>query len=1036
MTLALSDLLRSSGVDDIAQQAEHRTLVSRVAADSSELRDGSSAKSLIRVAQIVEARAVNSAGKERTDYFDRAFSCWRDVSSYGQSYADEVDGDLLPWDLSLAVHVAVSGTQSGRVSEVRQELTRLLPSAELLGRIEPQRDWARDLLRDVALSFVLLTRKADGWADISLALELMAGLRDKQSKAEEAYMSSRDDEYSAAISLLGCYHLAQMVTTAGKFVETGQGASEGVLVRLDTHRQQAVEAFTLANDPRLIRLADLFNTGVTELVRNSIWSQVETLGAGAGRLAATLAAKASMHPLLELWPSQQEAMQSNLLDVYPRAMLVEMPTSSGKTLLAKFAIVQTHALNPEATIAYVVPTRVLVNQVTDELRRDLRDLKITVEQAVPVFELDPTEDALLSTPPNVLVTTPEKLDLLVRSNHVSLNELSMVIVDEAHNIGDGDRGARLELVLATIRRDRPKARYLLLSPFIPNGEDLVAWLGDARSLPPIRVDWKPNKRVVGALEQMSEGRKHRVNFTTVDAVLNSDLPANVEILLGQPHRKLTSGKAISLAAARYLSERGSTLIICRGKLTAAHRATELANELPEMQLSKFAAAVIRHVSVELGEGNPLAEAIRHGVAYHHAGLSLETRRLIETLVRREEIRVVCGTTTLAQGVNFPIANVIIEDRRKGRNGHLSYSDFWNMAGRAGRGLMSDLGVIGYPVTNEDQKADWKKFFKGEAADIGSQLATLVTQADIIGTKFDLHSLRTNPVLSSFLQYLAHAMKVSGSFDAGNEIEDLLRSSLVYREAQSASQESADKLIRLCRAYLNEIQGKQALVALADGTGFSTPTINALLARASDQKGLRDRENWAPELLFGDDVTELTKRVQLLADLPEIKLSDDEGGAFNAERIARILRDWVNGSSVADLADKYGDAKAPVDKRRTDFAGYLYSSLTGTASWGMGALESVTLAGTQGDDDAGHVPSMIYFGVNRKEAVWLRMAGLTREGATRAAALWRTEERPAPTSYSEIRTWISGITADAWNTTPGAARLTGAEMITIWDELHS
>src|SRR5919108_6276781 len=112
-----------------------------------------------------------------------------------------------------------------------------------------------------------------------------------------------------------------------------------------------------------------------------------------------------------------------------------MPTSAGKTLLAEFAIVQALALYPEQRVAYVVPTRALVNQVTRRLRHDLGPLGLEVEAAVPVIDLDATEGALLRQPFNVLVVTPEKLDLLLRSDHPSAVGISLIVADEAHNIG-------------------------------------------------------------------------------------------------------------------------------------------------------------------------------------------------------------------------------------------------------------------------------------------------------------------------------------------------------------------------------------------------------------------------------------------------------------------------------------------------------------------------------------------------------------------------------------------------------------------------
>ncbi|MFD2356270.1 DEAD/DEAH box helicase [Nonomuraea ferruginea] len=65
---------------------------------------------------------------------------------------------------------------------------------------------------------------------------------------------------------------------------------------------------------------------------------------------------------------------------------------------------------------------------------------------------------------DVLVVTPEKLDLLIRSDHPVARGLALVVVDEAHNIADGPRGARLELLLSTLKRERADARFLLLTP--------------------------------------------------------------------------------------------------------------------------------------------------------------------------------------------------------------------------------------------------------------------------------------------------------------------------------------------------------------------------------------------------------------------------------------------------------------------------------------------------------------------------------------------------------------------------------------------
>ena len=62
------------------------------------------------------------------------------------------------------------------------------------------------------------------------------------------------------------------------------------------------------------------------------------------------------------------------------------------------------------------------------------------------------------------MTTPDKLDLPIKSDHESVEDISLVIVDEAHNLADNKRGAGIELLLATLRRER-ECRFLLMTPF-------------------------------------------------------------------------------------------------------------------------------------------------------------------------------------------------------------------------------------------------------------------------------------------------------------------------------------------------------------------------------------------------------------------------------------------------------------------------------------------------------------------------------------------------------------------------------------------
>src|SRR5580704_3322032 len=102
---------------------------------------------------------------------------------------------------------------------------------------------------------------------------------------------------------------------------------------------------------------------------------------------------------------------------------------------------------------------------------------------------------------HVLVTTPEKLHLVIRNKAVQ-RPLVLVVLDEAHNIEDEDRGLRVELLLATIKGDCPKANFLLLMPFVPNAGDLALWLSpeNGKTISIGTSAWQPNERLVGLFD--------------------------------------------------------------------------------------------------------------------------------------------------------------------------------------------------------------------------------------------------------------------------------------------------------------------------------------------------------------------------------------------------------------------------------------------------------------------------------------------------------------------------------------------------------
>ena len=190
---------------------------------------------------------------------------------------------------------------------------------------------------------------------------------------------------------------------------------------------------------------------------------------------------------------------------------------------------------------------------------------------------------------DILVCTPEKLDLLIRRSHPSVEDVSLFIVDEAHTIENGQRGAKLELLITMLRRERPDAKFMLLSPFLPDaGETMTAWLGGGNA---IQVDWRPSEKLVFGLHL----ERKKAKFTVLPTALTT---------------KITE----------------------------------------EQHFESEVALVKKYMDEEIGSSTLYTKLLSKGVAVHHAGLSDETKILIEHLIRKGYVRYVCATTTIAEGV--------------------------------------------------------------------------------------------------------------------------------------------------------------------------------------------------------------------------------------------------------------------------------------------------------------------------------------------------------------------------------------------------
>ena len=913
-------------------------------------------------------------------------------------------------------------------------------------------DWGTRVWATILDVWLRLFRK-NGWGDLDAVQERVAGLRSEQNNNEPQYLTEAEARQDAgpAWNLVSAYHLAKAAEILGMYQT--QGSVDGhydIREQLEAQFDRAIVAADrgqLMEREVLVRL--LARTSQT-LVDNSIWTVTRSVNSRVTAFVKAMVARERQQPIFEMLPPQRRALrEEGLLGSGHRSVVVSLPTSSGKTLIAQFRILQ--ALNQfdyeSGWVAYLAPTRALVNQLTLRLRRDFSELGITVEKVSPALEIDSLEAGMLveanaNLQFRILVTTPEKLDLMLRGGWEQKigRPMTLVVVDEAHGLASDVRGLRLELLLATINRECQHAQFLLLTPFVPNGAEIARWLSpDSNKTIEIGLDWVPNDRVI-AIARPRKGASRgdfKVELVTQHTTRKTmEVPEVLEIQdvrpLGLSWSKVsTSPGKLAAATAQILQRRGTVIVLADKPMNTWGLAeTFKVNENRYKNERNDLAHIQDFLVDEMGPDFPLTSLLEYGVGVHHAGLSEDTRMIMEWLTEKGKLRVLVATTTIAQGVNFPVSGVVFASHQYPYGKDMPPEDFWNIAGRAGRIDQGDLGIIALSGHNDTKISKLSDYVGQTVGELNSTLIDMVQNVESIGSLLELGNLAWKPSWSAFLQYLAHTYRQIDNHERfAAEIEQVLRGTLGFQSLRRSHRSWADELVRGVYNYAERIKGKP--LKLVDATGFSWESVSATLGRLNEERFPGDV--WTPEL-FGARRGDLQRMVGVLLQVPELRESLEEvtgGPRPYGDTLARIICDWVQGRPLSEMAADYfakgssadedGTSEADSVRAMTRCCRGVFGRLTQTASWGLSALQSLTIGDSFDSLSAEeqrtirNLPACVYYGVNSNEAVALRLLGVPR---TAAAPLAKQIGVDAAEPLHEVRAKVRSAGVEKWESALG------------------
>ena len=389
----------------------------------------------------------------------------------------------------------------------------------------------------------------------------------------------------------------------------------------------------------------------------------------------------------DLYPPQEDAINAGVLD--GKNLVLASPTASGKTLVAELAMLK-HVLENHGKALYLAPLRALASEKFREFRRYESLTKqdgSSVRVGMSTGDYDSTDQWLSRY--DIIVSTNEKADSLLRHKAPWMGELSLVVADEVHLLTEHERGPTLEVVLTRLREINPRIQVLALSATVRNAEELGEWLKAGN----VTTEWRPVPLREGIYHdgqvQFRDGTSRKIEIQTTTPVL--DIALNV------------------------LNDGGQALIFTETRRSAVEMGRK-AGMVLKPKLSKPEERALDTISKKVlsaGERTRLSEAlaseVASGAAFHHAGLAPAHRGIVEDSFRNGRIKILAATPTLAAGVNLPARAVIISSYERYESGlgryPISVLEYKQFVGRAGRPKYDKYGESLLIARNQDEM-DW------------------------------------------------------------------------------------------------------------------------------------------------------------------------------------------------------------------------------------------------------------------------------------------------------------------------------------------
>ncbi len=581
----------------------------------------------------------------------------------------------------------------------------------------------------------------------------------------------------------------------------------------------------------------------------------------------------------DLYPPQVLALKAGLL-TGSDSLVIAAPTASGKTLVAEMAALKTY-LEAGGRCIYLVPLRALAREKYEDFSKKYKAAGMTVMQSTG--DLDSADPWLHQG--NLIISTNEKMDSLLRHRAAWLRDVRLVIADEIHLLRDPRRGPTLEIVLTRLKSLHPHLRFIALSATIPNAPEISNWLGAGL----IQSDWRP--------VPLREGV-----YYNGAAIFNDGTVRWIE--------EESRIEALDLALET-IRERGQALIFVNTRKAAeavAQRSGKYIFPLlaePERRiLDEIASRILGSSAEPTRICKKLAECAANGVAFHHAGITSSQRRIVEDAFRANKIKCLAATTTLAMGLNLPSRRVVIRDWWRYESGSgmqpIPAIEIKQMAGRAGRPFFDEYGEAVLVARNKrDEKYLFENYIKGDLEEIDSQLGNEpALRTHILGSIAGAFTT-TRGELTDFLggTFFAHQQGRETLSDLTNRIVGFLEE----KEMVTAGDDHLKATRfgrRVSELYIDPVSGVLLREALESPKKKEDFSLLHMIALTPDMMVLSLRQRDRDEML---DIFYENSASLLIAD--EERFPTDE--VLAQLKTASVLTEWIDEIPEDNIVGRFG-----------------------------------------------------------------------------------------------------------------------------------